>query len=65
MVFDVRVRDIDGIGGEERDWVDLEEGGDFGDLEVGVESVANEGIAGIGFGAGLDCGFRGYRSHIG
>lgn len=40
MVLDVGEGDVDGVGEEDGDWVDLEEGGDFGDFEVGVERVA-------------------------
>lgn len=45
MVFGVGVGDVNGVGGEERDWVDSEEGSDFGDFEVGVESVAEKRVA--------------------
>lgn len=48
MVLDVRVGDVDGVDGEEGDGVDLEEGGDLRDLEVGVKGVAEEGGAGVG-----------------
>lgn len=59
MVLDVGVRDVDGIGGEERDGVYLEERSDLGDFEVGVESVAEQGVAGVGVRAGLYGGLRG------
>lgn len=39
VVFDIGVGNVDGVGGEDGDRVDLEEGGYFGDFEVGVESV--------------------------
>lgn len=48
VVFNIGVGNVDGIGCEEGDRVDLEEGSDFGDFEVGVESVAEESVAGIG-----------------
>lgn len=45
VVFDTGDRDVDGIGSEEGDGVDLEEGGQLSNLEVSVESVSNHGIA--------------------
>lgn len=42
MVLDVWVRDVDGVREEDGDWVDLEEGSDFCDFEIGVESVTEE-----------------------
>lgn len=45
VVFDVRIRNVDGIGGEKSNWVDLEERGHLGDLEVGVNGVAEQGVA--------------------
>lgn len=45
MVFYIRVRDVNGIGCEKRDWVDLEEGSYLGDFKVSVESVAKKSIA--------------------
>lgn len=55
VVLDVRVGNVDGVGGEDGDGVDVEEGADFGDFEVRVESVAEQCVAGVGIGAGLDC----------
>lgn len=48
VVFDVGVRDVDGVGGEDRNGINLEEGSNLGDFEVGVESVPEQGVAGIG-----------------
>lgn len=64
MVLDVRVGDVDGIGGEDDNGVDLEEGGNLGDLQVGVESVAQQGVARVGVGAGLDCGLGAHTTYI-
>lgn len=47
MVFHVRVGYVYGICSEERDGVDLKEGGHFGDFKVSVESVPQKGIAGV------------------
>ena len=47
VVFDVGVRDVDGVGSEDRNGVNLEEGSNLGDFQVGVESVSQQGIAGI------------------
>lgn len=55
VVLDVRVGNVDGVGGEDGDGVDVEEGAHFGDFEVGVKSVAEQCAAGVGIGAGLDC----------
>lgn len=57
VVFNVGVRNVDGIGCEDSNWVDLEERGYFGDLELGVDCVAEQCVARVGVGAGLDCGF--------
>lgn len=46
MVLDIRVGDVYSIGQQKGDWVNLEEGGNLGDLEVSVERVAQHGIAG-------------------
>ena len=64
MVLDVRVGDVDGIGGEDGNGVDLKEGGHLGDLEVRVEGVAQQGVARIGVRAGLDCGLRAHTTYI-
>lgn len=55
-VVDVREGEVDGVGGEKGGGVHLEEGGHLGDLKVGVESVADQRVAGVGAGAGLDRG---------
>ena len=47
VVFDVGVRDVDSVGSEDRNGVNLEEGSNLGDFQVGVESVSQQGIAGI------------------
>jgi len=47
VVFDIWVRDVDGVGCEESYWVNLEEGGHFRDFEVCVECVGKKSIAGI------------------
>lgn len=64
MVLDVRVGDVDGIGCKNRNGVDLKEGSHLGDLEVGVESVAQHGVARIGVGAGLDSGLGANKTYI-
>lgn len=40
MVFDIGVSDVNGVGCEEGDWVNLEEGCNLRDFEVCVECVA-------------------------
>lgn len=54
MVFDVWVRDVDGVGGEESNGVDLKKGCDFRHFEISVESVTQHCVAGIGVGTWLD-----------
>lgn len=55
VVFDVGVRDINGVGCEDRNGVNLEKGSNLGDFQVGVESVSKQGVAGIGVRTGFDC----------
>lgn len=45
VVLDVGVGDVDGVGGEKRDGVDLEERRYLRDFEVGVERVAEKRVA--------------------
>lgn len=45
VVLDVGVGGGDGVGEEDGDWVGLEEGSELCDFEVGVECVAEEGLA--------------------
>jgi len=44
-VLDVGVGDVDGIGGEKRDGVDLEERRHLGDFEVSVKGVSQKRVA--------------------
>lgn len=55
VVLDVGVGGGDGVGEEDGDWVGLEEGSELCDFEVGVECVAEEGVARGARGAGLYC----------
>lgn len=55
VVFNVWVRDVDGVGGEKRNGVDLEKGCDLGDFKVGVEAVTHHGVAGVRVGAWFNC----------
>lgn len=64
MVLDVREGDVDGIGGEDGNGVDLEEGGHLGYLQVRVERVAQQGVTRVGVGAGLDGGLGAHKTHI-
>lgn len=45
VVLDVGVGDVDGVGGEKRDRVDLEERRHFGDFEVSVKGVPQKRVA--------------------
>ena len=45
VVLHVGVRDVDGVRGEKRDGVDLEERRHFGDFEVRVEGVSQKRVA--------------------
>ena len=45
VVLDVGVGDVDGVRGEERDGVDLEQRRHLGDFEVRVEGVAQKRVA--------------------
>lgn len=56
MVLNVRDRNVNGVSSENGDRVGLEERGHLGDLEVGVEGVAQESVTGVRAGAGLNGG---------
>lgn len=64
MVLDIRVRNIDGVGSEDSNGVDLEQGRHFRYLEVGVERVTHHGVARVGVRAWLDGGFGSHNTHI-
>lgn len=64
MVLDVRVRNVDGVGSEDSNGVDLEQGRHFRYLEISVERVTHHGVARVGVRARLDGGFGSYHAHI-
>lgn len=48
MVLYIGVRNVDGVGTEKSDRIDLKEGSHLRDLQVCVERVSEQSIAGIG-----------------
>lgn len=45
VIFNVRVGDVDGIDKEERNKINRQNGGKFGNFEVGLDGITDKGTA--------------------